>query len=58
MTMHAIEPATLMRLAWPEEELSIRSTQEPDMAALAEIYGHHVLYGTASFELEPPGPTR
>ena len=27
------------------------------MARCAEIYAHHVLYGTASFDIEPPGLT-
>jgi phosphinothricin acetyltransferase len=27
-----------------------------DAAALAEIYGHHVLTGAATFELDPPPP--
>lgn len=27
-----------------------------DAAACAEIYAHHVRYGTASFEIEPPSP--
>lgn len=33
---------------------SIRAAQADDAAAIAEIYAHHVLHGTASFELEPP----
>jgi phosphinothricin acetyltransferase len=32
----------------------IRSAAESDVAAIARIYGHHVLHGTATFELEPP----
>jgi L-amino acid N-acyltransferase YncA len=27
-----------------------------DAAAIAAIYAHHVLHGTATFELEPPSP--
>jgi len=53
--MHATEPAALTMPAPSEEGLSIRFTREPDLAAVALIYGHHVLHGTASFELEPPG---
>ncbi len=36
-------------------ELIVRASTEADVARCAAIYGHHVLYGTASFELEPPG---
>jgi len=32
----------------------IRPSTEKDVAAIAEIYAHHVLHGTASFETEPP----
>lgn len=28
-----------------------------DAAEIAAIYGHHVLHGTATYELEPPGAT-
>jgi L-amino acid N-acyltransferase YncA len=34
--------------------LAIRACTEDDMRAVTEIYAHHVLHGTASFELEPP----
>ena len=32
----------------------VRASTEADVARCAEIYGHHVLYGTASFEIDPP----
>jgi L-amino acid N-acyltransferase YncA len=32
----------------------IRACTEDDMSAVTEIYAHHVLHGTSSFELEPP----
>ena len=32
----------------------VRASTEADVARCAEIYRHHVLYGTASFEVEPP----
>jgi L-amino acid N-acyltransferase YncA len=32
----------------------IRDAQDADMPAIAALYAHHVLYGTASFEVEPP----
>jgi len=35
--------------------LTIRPSRDADMPAIAEIYMHHVLHGTASFETEPPG---
>jgi phosphinothricin acetyltransferase len=31
-----------------------RDVRESDAAALAAIYGHHVLHGTASYDTEPP----
>jgi L-amino acid N-acyltransferase YncA len=34
--------------------LVVRASTEADVARCAEIYGHHVLHGTASFELDPP----
>ncbi|RAU42212.1 MULTISPECIES: GNAT family N-acetyltransferase [unclassified Pseudomonas] len=36
------------------EALILRDADEDDMPAVQAIYAHHVLYGTASFELEPP----
>lgn len=38
----------------PSAVAVIRSATEADMGAVAEIYAHHVLHGTASFETEPP----
>ena len=35
-------------------DLIVRASTEADMARCAEIYAHHVLHGTASFEVEPP----
>ena len=34
--------------------LVVRASTEADVARCAEIYAHHVLHGTASFELDPP----
>lgn len=34
--------------------ISIRDVTESDADAIAAIYGHHVLHGTASYEVEPP----
>ncbi|HJP67652.1 MAG TPA: GNAT family N-acetyltransferase [Sphingomicrobium sp.] len=34
--------------------VSIRPVQETDADAIAAIYAHHVLHGTASYEIEPP----
>jgi phosphinothricin acetyltransferase len=34
---------------------TVRPAAQDDVAAIAAIYGHHVLHGTASFETEPPG---
>jgi phosphinothricin acetyltransferase len=33
----------------------IRDSVDGDLAAVQSIYAHHVLHGTGSFELEPPG---
>jgi len=34
--------------------ISIRDVTERDAGAIAAIYRHHVLHGTASYDLEPP----
>jgi phosphinothricin acetyltransferase len=34
--------------------VKIGDVAESDAAAIAAIYGHHVLHGTASYEVEPP----
>jgi len=34
--------------------MTIRACQEADIAAITDIYAHHVLHGTASFETTPP----
>lgn len=39
-----------------ERGLAIRPSQDRDIAAIAAIYGHHVLHGVASFEEVPPEP--
>ena len=33
----------------------VRPSRDDDIAAIAAIYGHHVLHGVASFEEAPPG---
>ncbi|MBL0901144.1 MAG: N-acetyltransferase family protein [Reyranella sp.] len=35
-------------------DLIVRASTEADVTRCAEIYGHHVLHGTASFEVDPP----
>jgi phosphinothricin acetyltransferase len=35
-------------------EVSVRDSLESDVVAIQAIYAHHVLHGTASFELIPP----
>ena len=35
-------------------ELAIRDATADDAAAIAVIYGHHVLHGTASYDVVPP----
>ena len=34
--------------------VTIRPVEEADAEAIAAIYAHHVLHGTASYEIEPP----
>lgn len=34
--------------------LSVRASEERDLASITAIYAHHVLHGLASFELEAP----
>jgi len=36
------------------EQLAIRDAIPDDAEAVAAIYGHHVLHGTASYDVEPP----
>jgi len=35
-------------------DLTLREASDTDMPAVQAIYAHHVIHGTASFELEPP----
>ena len=35
-------------------DLTIRDAAESDAEAIAAIYAHHVLYGTASYDVDPP----
>lgn len=37
-----------------KRSVTIRPSQESDIATITEIYSHAVLHGTASFEIEPP----
>ena len=37
-------------------DLSIRPARPDDAASIAGIYAHHVLHGTATFDIEPPPP--
>jgi L-amino acid N-acyltransferase YncA len=34
--------------------MKVRDVRDDDAEAIATIYGHHVLHGTASYDLEPP----
>src|SRR6188768_3440308 len=34
--------------------ITIRSSLDTDVEAIAAIYAHHVLHGTGTFETEPP----
>jgi L-amino acid N-acyltransferase YncA len=44
----------VLRKSFDPSAITIRSCEEDDMRAVAEIYGHHVLHSTATFELDPP----
>ena len=35
-------------------DLIVRASTEADVARCAEIFAHHDLHGTASFEVDPP----
>jgi phosphinothricin acetyltransferase len=35
-------------------EIQIRASKDSDLEAITEIYAHHVLHGTGSFEIDPP----
>jgi len=34
--------------------IQIRKAEDSDVGAITEIYAHHVLHGTGSFEIDPP----
>jgi L-amino acid N-acyltransferase YncA len=38
----------------PASGLIVRASTEADIVRCVEIYAHHVLHGTASFEVDPP----
>jgi L-amino acid N-acyltransferase YncA len=38
----------------PVDNIAIRACEEGDIAAVTAIYAHYVVYGLASFEIEPP----
>ena len=38
----------------PAADVTICACEEDHVAAITTIYAHHVLYGLASFEIEPP----
>src|SRR5262245_43366174 len=35
-------------------EIQIRASKDSDLEEITEIYAHHVLHGTGSFEIDPP----
>jgi len=37
-----------------KSEIQIRKAEDSDVGAITEIYAHHVLHGTGSFEIDPP----
>src|SRR5215468_2567295 len=52
-------PNTLKFLCYNQKmsknsDIHIRAADNSDIPAITEIYSHHVLHGTASFEIDPP----
>jgi phosphinothricin acetyltransferase len=43
-----------MRVSAAMDEIAIRDAKPDDAEAVAAIYGHHVLHGTASYDVDPP----
>ena len=43
-----------MRVSAAMDEITIRDARPDDADAVAAIYGHHVLHGTASYDVAPP----
>ena len=37
-----------------DSKIQVRVSSDTDVAAITEIYAHHVRHGTGSFEIEPP----
>ena len=37
-----------------KSDIQIRAAKDSDIGAITQIYAHHVLHGTGSFEIEPP----
>jgi phosphinothricin acetyltransferase len=50
----AVAPALRQQRRVTPPEPPIRDAREIDAEAIAAIYAHHVLHGTASFDTEPP----
>src|SRR5215475_11449875 len=34
--------------------IQLRASEDKDVPSIVDIYAHHVLHGTASFEIDPP----
>lgn len=55
LDVHLAEPPALrQQRGVTSPELPIRDARESDAEPIAAIYAHHVLHGTASFDMEPP----
>ena len=37
-----------------KSNVRIRAARDSDIGVITEIYAHHVLHGTGSFEIDPP----
>jgi phosphinothricin acetyltransferase len=50
----AADPEVVMSTRLPAASVTIRACEEGHVAAITKIFAHRVLYGLASFEIEPP----
>src|SRR5664279_1291097 len=53
--MHCPEFASMTEEEDGMAHFLIRASNEDDIGDITRIYGHHVLHGSATFEVDPPG---
>jgi phosphinothricin acetyltransferase len=54
LDVHLAEPRAVRQQRGVTLQLPIRDARESDAEVIAAIYAHHVLHGTASFDIDPP----